>query len=75
LRESVLKKVDHDYLQVATSKNRAEFQAMLANYQTEMAVLRKSREEKIDERICRVESNAERAIDECRGFRDQFKSL
>jgi hypothetical protein len=48
---------------------------MLANYQTEMAVLRKSREEKIDERICRVESNAERAMDECRGFRDQFKSL
>jgi len=40
-----------------------------------MAVLRKSREEKIDERICRVESNADRAVDECRIFREQFKVL
>lgn len=40
-----------------------------------MAVLRKGREEKIDERICRVESNADRAVDECRIFREQFKVL
>lgn len=75
LRDSVLKKVDQDYMTVATNKIRAECQALLATYQSEMAVLRKSREEKIDERICRVETNAERAVDECRIFRDQFKVL
>lgn len=62
-------------MQVASNKVRAECQALIATYQTEMTVLRKSREEKVDERLCRVETNAERAVDECHGVRDQFKFL
>lgn len=51
MRDSLLKKVDHDYLQTASNKIKADCQALLATYQSEMAVIRKQRDEKLDDRL------------------------
>lgn len=75
LREQSLKKVDHDYLQVAASKIKAECQALIATYQTEQGVVRKQRDEKVEERLSRVEAVSERTHDEGALLRDQLRSL
>jgi hypothetical protein len=46
LRDSLLKKVDHDYLQTASQKIKAECQSLISTYQTESTLLRKQRDDK-----------------------------
>lgn len=75
LRETTLKKVDHDYLQIASNKIKAECQALMATYQTEQAVIRKQRDEKFDERLQKAETTSERAVDELYYMKDQFKQM
>jgi hypothetical protein len=60
---------------VAASKIKSECQSLFAQWQQEFNILRKQREEKVDERLNQAEVASERAIEEGRGNRDQFKAL
>jgi hypothetical protein len=60
---------------VAASKIKSECQSLLAQWQQEFNILRKQREEKVDERLNQAEVASERAIEEGRANRDQFKAL
>ena len=75
MRESLVKKVDHDYLQTASNKIKAECQALMATYQSEMSVVRKQRDEKVDERLGKSEQGYERALDELYFLKEQLKQL
>ena len=70
LREQTLKKVDHEYLQIASNKIKAECQAVLSTYQTEQGMLRKQRDDKFEERLQKVETSSERSQDEAVFLRD-----
>lgn len=52
-----------------------ECQALMSTYQTEMSLLRKQRDEKLDERLSRTELNSDKALDELFCLKDQHKLL
>ena len=56
IRDSMLKKVDHDYLQTASQKIKAECQSLISTYQTETTLIRKQRDDKLDDRITKTET-------------------
>ena len=64
LRESTLKKVDHDYLQIAVGKIKAESQALFATWQTENQLLNKSKFDKQEDRLTRSEQSLDKSLDE-----------
>jgi hypothetical protein len=56
IRDSMLKKVDHEYLQTASQKIKAECQSLISTYQTETNMFRKQRDDKFDERLTKTEA-------------------
>ena len=75
LRDSLLKKVDHDYLQTASQKIKAECQSLISTYSTETTLLRKQRDDKHEERVQKLETISERYQDDLYFMKDSFKQL
>lgn len=75
LKDSIHKKVDHEYFQTVSNKLKTECQGMLTQFQTEHSFARKSKDDKVEERLQKAEMHSERALDEIFFVRDQFKQL
>ena len=70
MKESLIKKVDHEYFQTVSNKLKADCQALMTQYQNEMSYNRKHKDEKQEERVGKAEMNSERALDEIFFIRD-----
>lgn len=75
MKETLHKKVDHEYFQQVISKVKSECQTLVNQNQNEISYNRKHKDEKVDEKLAKAEMNGERALDELFFIRDQFKQL
>ena len=75
VKDSLSKKVDHEYFQTVSNKIKADCQVQLSTIQNEVSYTNKSKTEKSDDKINKIEMNAERALDEIFFVRDQLKHL
>lgn len=75
VKDSLHKKVDHEYIQTVTSKLKNECTAQLNQFQTELLYSKKVKDEKIEEKLTKTETNGERALDEIFFLRDQLKQV